>query len=413
MKKGWQKKRLGDVTTKIGSGATPRGGDESYKAEGISLIRSLNVYDDGFREAKLARIDNEQADGLSNVVVEPHDVLLNITGASVARCCRAPADFLPARVNQHVSIIRPVQEKLDSDFLHYLLISKTYKDRLLHTGEEGGSTRQAITKAQLQEFVVEFPESLAEQQRIVGLLDEAFEGLATAKTNAEKNLQNARALFESHLQSVFTQRGSGWVEKPLGDLCDFLNGFAFKSGDALAESQTQLVRMGNLYGNQLDLDRSPVFYPDGFATEHSRYVLEEGDIIMSLTGTTGKEDYGFAVRIPDCGLTLLMNQRIMKFDALKRDIIDDGYLLHYLRSRCFLDVLYPTANGTRQANLSSVTIKLLPVPLRSLKEQKAIATKLDDLREEPQRLARIYERNLAALAELKKSLLHQAFTGEL
>ena len=170
---------------------------------------------------------------------------------------------------------------------------------------------------------------LAEQQRIVGLLDEAFEGLATAKANAEKNLQNARALFESHLQAVFTQRGPGWVETTLGDLCDFLNGFAFKSGDAVAESQTQLVRMGNLYGNQLDLDRSPVFYPDSFATEHSRYVLEEGDIIMSLTGTTGKEDYGFAVRIPDCGHTLLMNQRIMKFDAIRHDIIDDGYLLHY------------------------------------------------------------------------------------
>jgi len=134
---------------------------------------------------------------------------------------------------------------------------------------------------------------------------------------------------------------------------------------------------------------------------------------MSLTGTTGKEDYGFAVRIPECGHTLLMNQRIMKFDSIRRDIIDDGYLLHCLRSRCFLDILYPTVNGTRQANLSSVTMKLLPVQLCSLKEQKAIATKLDDLREQTQRLATIYERKLAALEALKKSLLHQAFTGEL
>ena len=78
MKVGWVTKKLSDVTTKIGSGATPLGGEEAYKAEGISLIRSLNVYDDGFRKAKLARIDDEQADNLSNVVVEPHDVLLNI-----------------------------------------------------------------------------------------------------------------------------------------------------------------------------------------------------------------------------------------------------------------------------------------------------------------------------------------------
>lgn len=287
-----------------------------------------------------------------------------------------------------------------------------YLESISLDGYITGAAQPKLNQKALNSIPIPFP-LLAEQQRIVGILDEAFDGIATAKANAEKNLQNARALFKSHLQSVFTQRGPGWVEKPLGDLCDFLNGFAFRSGNAVAESQTQLVRMGNLYGNQLGLDRSPVFYPDSFATEHSRYVLEEGDIIMSLTGTTGKEDYGFAVRIPDCGHTLLMNQRIMKFDAIKRDMIDDGYLLHYLRSRCFLDILYSTANGTRQANLSSVTMKLLPVPLRSLKEQRAIATKLDDLREETQRLTRLYERKHAALEALKKSLLHQAFTGEL
>jgi len=295
-------------------------------------------------------------------------------------------------------------------FAFYFVTSDDFQDA--KNGVAGDGIMGGIKNSDAAAIGMPFP-PLAEQQRIVSLLDEAFEGLATAIATAEKNLQNARALFESHLQSVFTQRGPGWVEKPLGDLCDFLSGFAFKSGDAVAESQTQLVRMGNLYGNQLDLDRNPVFYPDSFATEHSRYVLHERDIIMSLTGTTGKEDYGFAVRIPDCGHTLLMNQRIMKFDAIKRDLIDDGYLLHYLRTRCFLDILYPTANGTRQANLSSVTMKLLPVPLRSLKEQKAIATKLHALSEQTQHLARLYEQKLVALEALKKSLLHQAFTGEL
>jgi type I restriction enzyme S subunit len=285
-------------------------------------------------------------------------------------------------------VLRPKQG-IDHRFVFYSLFTENFTGQM--ESLQKGASYPAVTDGDVRAQEIPVP-PLAAQQRIVGLLDEAFEGIATARANAEKNLQNARAIFESHLQSVFTQRGPGWVEKRLSDLCDFLNGFAFKSGDAVAESQTQLVRMGNLYGNQLDLDRSPVFYPDSFATEHSRYVLEEGDIIMSLTGTTGKEDYGFAVRIPDCGHTLLMNQRIMKFDAIRRDIVDDGYLLHYLRSRCFLDILYPTAKGTRQANLSSVTMKLLPVPLRSLKEQKAIATKLEALTEETQRLTRLYER---------------------
>jgi type I restriction enzyme S subunit len=309
-------------------------------------------------------------------------------------------------VNNHAHVLRPHSDKILDNWLIYFL---NHSDLTVFVS---GLTVPKLNQGNLREIPIPLA-PLAEQQRIVGLLDEAFEGIATAKANAEKNLQNARALFESHLQSVFSQRGKGWVEKSLGNLCDFLNGFAFKSGDVVAESQTQLVRMGNLYGNQLNLDRSPVFYPDSFAIEYSRYVLAQGDIIMSLTGTTGKEDYGFAVRIPDCGHTLLMNQRIMKFDAIRRDIVDDGYLLHYLRSRCFLDILYPTANGTRQANLSSVTMKLLPVPLCSLNEQKVIATKLDALHQETQRLATLYTRKLAALEALKKSLLHQAFSGEL
>ena len=395
MKKGWQTKKIGDVCAVI-AGQSPEGKFYNSEGKGLPFYQGKKDFGEKFIEAPTNWTTQ------TTKVAREGDILMSV------RAPVGPVNFATEEIciGRGLAAIRSGSE-LNREFLFY---------QLLHlqpeiSGKEG-AVFASINKSEIEALPFAFA-PLAEQQRIVGLLDEAFEGLATAKANAEKNLQNARALFESHLQSVFTQRGNGWVEKPLGDLCDFLNGFAFKSGDALAESQTQLVRMGNLYGNQLDLDRSPVFYPDGFATEHSRYVLEEGDIIMSLTGTTGKEDYGFAVRIPDCGLTLLMNQRIMKFDALKRDIIDDGYLLHYLRSRCFLDVLYPTANGTRQANLSSVTIKLLPVPLRSLKEQKAIATKLDDLREETQRLARIYERKLAALAELKKSLLHQAFTGEL
>jgi type I restriction enzyme, S subunit len=168
---GWMKNKLAALTTKIGSGATPRGGEESYKSEGISLIRSLNVHDFGFRYRKLAFLDDAQANELSNVEVQPCDVLLNITGASVARCCIVPEDVLPARVNQHVSIIRPIADKLDANFLHYLLISKTYKDQLLQTGSEGGSTRQAITKAQIQDFTIEYPATIAEQKAIVVKLD--------------------------------------------------------------------------------------------------------------------------------------------------------------------------------------------------------------------------------------------------
>ena len=201
--KGWAENNLRALTTKIGSGATPRGGEESYKTEGISLIRSLNVHDLSFKYRKLAFLDNTQAGELSNVEVQPRDVLLNITGASVARCCIVPDDVLPARVNQHVSIIRPIADKLDADFLHYLLISKPYKDQLLATGEEGGSTRQAITKVQIQDFVVKFPSSLKEQKTIVTKLDAILAETERLASLYERKLAALDALKKSLLHQAF------------------------------------------------------------------------------------------------------------------------------------------------------------------------------------------------------------------
>ena len=200
----WVEGTLQALTSKIGSGATPLGGEQAYKDEGVSLIRSLNVYDSGFRYDKLAFIDDAQADRLSNVTVERRDVLLNITGASVARCCVVPEDVLPARVNQHVSIIRPISAKLDAEFLHYLLISSPYKTLLLQTGEEGGSTRQAITKAQIQEFKIAHPNSLKEQQVLVGRLDAfAAEGQRLESIYQQK-LTALDALKNSLLHQAFT-----------------------------------------------------------------------------------------------------------------------------------------------------------------------------------------------------------------
>ena len=202
--KGWVENKLKSITTKIGSGATPRGGGESYKDEGISLIRSLNVHDLGFKYAKLAVLDDAQADELSNVEVQRRDVLLNITGASVARCAIVPDDVLPARVNQHVSIIRPVAEKLDADFLHYLLISRPYKDQLLKTGEEGGSTRQAITKAQIQDFTVEYPAKLKDQKIIVVKLDAMLAETQRLARIYERKLAALAELKKSLLHQAFT-----------------------------------------------------------------------------------------------------------------------------------------------------------------------------------------------------------------
>jgi type I restriction enzyme S subunit len=200
---GWREFRLDGLTTKIGSGATPKGGRKAYQSEGISLIRSLNVHDGEFKMKNLAFINNQQASKLSNVIVQEGDVLLNITGASIARCCVVPSHVLPARVNQHVSILRPVDDLARSDFLSLLLVAKKYKEALLTSGEKAGATRQALTKAQLQSFSVQIP-TLPEQERIVAVLDEASTNSATLARIGEQKLAHLTDLKQSLLHKAFT-----------------------------------------------------------------------------------------------------------------------------------------------------------------------------------------------------------------
>lgn len=197
----WETKTLKEVTTKIGSGATPRGGQANYKTEGIALVRSMNVHDWEFRDKNLAFIDEKQAKGLDGVTLQENDVLLNITGASVARCCVFPKEYLPARVNQHVSIIRAKKEIIDPIFLNLLLTSKFYKDQLLFTGEQG-ATRQAITKAQIENFRISIP-SLKAQQTIVRQLDALRTETQKLEAVYQKKIDDLEELKKSILQKAF------------------------------------------------------------------------------------------------------------------------------------------------------------------------------------------------------------------
>ncbi|AFU67874.1 type I restriction-modification system, specificity subunit HdsS [Psychroflexus torquis ATCC 700755] len=184
MPKNWKIYKLSEVTTKIGSGATPRGGKEAYKKFGTSLIRSQNVLDFKFSINGLAFIDEKQASKLDNVTIEENDVLLNITGDSVARVCSVPKEFLPARVNQHVAIVRANILKLDAIYLKYFLLENTNKNMLL-TLASAGATRNALTKIMIEDFRLDLP-PLPEQTQIANILsaidDKIENNLAINKT---------------------------------------------------------------------------------------------------------------------------------------------------------------------------------------------------------------------------------------
>ncbi len=195
--KGWEKVELEKITNKIGSGATPRGGKKSYKNKGISLIRSLNIHDNYFKYKDLAFIDNKQAEKLNNVIVEEEDVLFNITGASVARCCIVPKNILPARVNQHVSIIRCKQNIVNPIFIQFAIISKNSKKELLGIGSNGG-TREAITKEQLEKYLIPLPPKSLQEE-----FAKRVELIEKQKAQAEQSLQKSEELFGALLQGCF------------------------------------------------------------------------------------------------------------------------------------------------------------------------------------------------------------------
>lgn len=400
MKQGWISSNLEKITSKIGSGATPSGGGESYKDEGISLVRSLNVYDDGFREEKLARIDDDQADKLSNVTVQSGDVLFNITGASVARCCVVPNSVLPARVNQHVSILRPIDTVISSEFLHYLLISPDTKQALLNVGEEGGSTRQAITKAQLQGFRIVYP-PLPEQKRIVSILDEAFEGIATAKANAEQNFKNARALYECQLDTAFYQNTDNWSEREFSEVCEI-------SSMLVDPRKAEFLDLIHVGGANIE-SKTGTFLELKTAREEA---LISGKFIFDDSMVLYSKIRPYLMKVARPCFSGLCSADIYPL-SVKPGQIDRNYLFHLLLSPTFTEYanLGSARAGMPKVNRTHLFAYRCRYP--SIETQIQIAASLDNILEDTRRLETIYRQKIAALDELKKSLLHQAFSGTL
>lgn len=207
----WKEYKLKNITSKIGSGATPRGGSNSYIEEGISLFRSQNILDFKFSESGLAFIDDNQADELKSVIVSKNDILLNITGDSVARCCIAPVKYLPARVNQHVSIIRTIPAEADFRFVFYYL--QYLKPELLISSEIG-ATRNAITKGMIEEIDISLPE-LSEQYTIASVLSSFDDKIDL--------LHRQNATLEAMAETIFRQwfveeAKEDWEIGKLGDI---------------------------------------------------------------------------------------------------------------------------------------------------------------------------------------------------
>ncbi|MEI6554222.1 MAG: restriction endonuclease subunit S [Paludibacter sp.] len=390
MKKGWEIKRLKDAALVI-AGQSPEGKFYNDQGNGIPFYQGKKEFTDKFiGEATIWTTKVTK-------IAEPLDILISV---------RAPVGALNIStekicIGRGLAAIRPLNT-LDRNFAYYFLLEQ--QDKIV--GKEG-AVFPSLNKAQIEDIEIPLP-PLSVQQRIVSLLDESFEKVDTLKTNAERNLQNAKELFESALTDELKPR-KGWEEKKLGELATFRNGMNFTrtgKGDVI-----QIVGVKDFQKSfWVPFDTLESVTLDGKLNEID--LLKENDILVvrsngnpALIGRTllsGKVNgnishSGFTIRI-----------------RLDSSVISPIYLCHYLKTKKTRKELVDSGNGVGIKSLNQGSLSSLSIPFpKSLIEQQTIVQKLEVLSTNCQSLETNYQKTIVQCEDMKKAILAKAFNGEL
>ena len=377
---------LGEACEVFADGDWVESKDQS--PEGIRLIQTGNVGEGVFKDrAEKARYISEATfKRLRCTEIFEGDCLISRLPDPAGRSCILPDTGERMITAVDCTIIRFNPKHLIPEFFNYYTQSRDYLKNI--DSETTGTTRKRISRSKLGEVQIPVP-PLPEQQRIVGILDEAFDGIVTAKANAAKNLQNARALFESHLQSVFSERGEGWVETTVDQISTNL--------DSKRIPITKSDRKTGEY---------PYYGASGIVDHVADYIFEGDTLLVSEDGANllmRSTPIAFSVT----GKYWVNNHaHILKFEKMATQ----RFVEFYLESIKLDEYI----RGAAQPKLTQTALNSIPIPIpKSVEDQGKIVESLESLQDETQHLATLYQRKLAALAALKKSLLHQAFTGEL
>jgi type I restriction enzyme S subunit len=395
---GWQESPIGDVF-RVVNGGTPKTGVAAYWDGPHAWITPAEM--GGLETPLLSGSRRTLTDDGLRVGAEL------VPEGSIILSTRAPIGHLvvnevPMAFNQGCKGLVP-SSGVDTKFAYYFLLANVPLLESLGTG----ATFKELSGGKLKEVPFRFPE-LREQRRIVAILDEAFEGIATAKAHAEKNLRNARELFETLHQSVFANAGEGWIEQKLGDIASFRNGLNYTKQ---SKGQTVLIIGVKDFQNHFwapidDLDSVTL---DGELSETDSLV--EGDILsvrsngnpaligrcMLVGVLSGPVSHsGFTIRI-----------RLHRSGALPQ------YVCQFLKSQEVRRKLVDGGNGANIKSLNQGTLSAVVVPLPPVETQQKLIARIEAMSDETNRLADVATRKLAALNELKQSFLHQAFSGAL
>jgi type I restriction enzyme S subunit len=401
VKEGWSVKQLSDFMN-IQSGFAFKSGE--YTDSGHFLVRIGNV-----QNGYLA-LENPKYVSLDSTTVrfelQEGDFLTSLTG-NIGRVARVEDFHLPAALNQRVARLTVRnQTTANKDYVFYILSSNFFKKALSSIGH--GAAQQNVSPNAIGHIKVPLP-PLPEQKRMAAILNEAFEGLAAAVANAEKNFASARELFDSYLNSVFTKRGAGWVDRPLGSMCERITkGSSPKwQGVSYVEKAGILFVTSENVGEYQVLIEKPKYVEEKFNIKDKKSILKKGDVLTNIVGASIGRTAVF-----DRDDLANINQAVCLIRC-EPNLLNNCFLTYLLNSRVFKQVLHDNEVDNARANLSLGFFSQLLVPTPPLPEQRKIVSSLDSFREETQRLEAIYQQKLDSLAALKESILQKAFAGEL
>jgi type I restriction enzyme, S subunit len=404
MKTSWGEKQLIDACKVFADGDWVESKDQSPK--GVRLIQTGNVGEGVFKDRgdKARYISEETFKRLRCTEIFEGDCLISRLPDPVGRCCILPDTGERMITAVDCTIVRFDLKLVTPKFFIYY--SQSHKYLSTTDGETTGTTRKRISRSRLGETNIPLP-PLPEQQRIVGILDDAFDGIAKAKANAEKNLQNARALFESHLQSVFIQDGGEWKRVRIEEACESIIDCVNKTAEKVdGPTPFKMIRTTNVKNGYVNLDSVYYVTEDVYRIWTRRQVPMRGDVILTREAPMG--EVGMLVGDDK----VFLGQRLVAYRAAGSKL-DNRFLLYAFQSGDLQGQIHALGSGSTVQHMRVPDSKNLQISLPSLKTQRRIVAQLDDLRAETQRLESIYLQKLTALDELKKSLLDQAFTGHL
>ncbi len=407
MKKNWEKKRLGEVCEIKPPKNEAKGRLNNDDLVSFVPMEDLEIFAKDFTATKERLL--KEVSG-SYTYFSNGDVLL----AKITPCFENGKIGIARNLKNGIGfgsseyIVFRTRGELTPEYLYYFLA----RDEFRQSGEKvmtGAVGHKRVPKDFIESQEISYPKSIPEQQRIVAILDEAFAAIAKAKEKAEKNLQNARELFDSYLQGVFASPGDGWEEKRLGELCEKITKGSSPNWQGIRyvdKPGILFITSENVGENKIILEKRK-YVEERFNISDKKSILQHGDVLTNIVGASiGRTAVYTLNEIAN------INQAVCVLRCKLGDLCN-LYLMHLLNSPFFKKILHDNEIDNARANLSLGFFSNLSIPVPPFPEQQRIVAKLDALSAETKKLEAIYEKKLDSLDELKKSILQKAFNNGL